>query len=638
MPADIFRRFGENDENENMVSNLPLLFAGGYPTSLDKINESQLEKFIPFMVQCSLGDIQSPVLDSSCEPEWWPEDVSFTIPLRKPANFTDDWLTKLKEIVAICYQFHKSVFLLRFCENLSAYTPESLRFINNYNSTTSLFDRVSNKLLVTFRNENMQYDNTRINNKKTLMPRMQNSQSGEPQQMVEQSLFDIYLCDNCEAELYSLDAYQEHEKICASDNMASESDDDDVIFCGEEEPSTPEDKSTQQNSFLQHFQLCSNIPLDEKKPLIKALSPHKRTSQTASSLGSNNNNSIFSNKNSCVSVGLDMDAMTDKKVKPRVPRRAPGVMALLKSQIPITSPAGQRLIAQSNTPITDDYIRERVERYERFCAAPPLAPDGSNRPKFLDKKPMTYNISTFRSNTKHFHSYKFPRRQLSTKARNEAVAQLERIQLQQTRCKPLHITVQRLSHKEIENLKTQQKVKRRKISFKPEDVIDIIDLCSDAESTTDSIDETIEASETSSSSTRVGRRMHYIQPPAHNTLLFVDCSVPNDSFAHSGVENIIDPRLQLNTTRSPYDSAANLLDRKPILRTKLYTATHRSVDFQQIQQDKENRIFSYLSNQSNNPGSAAFIYAEDDLNMNIDSSIVPASLSSSNLISIDLTL
>lgn len=154
MPADLYRRFGTT-ESENMVSNLPLLFAGGYPTSLDKITESQLEKFIPFMVQCSLGEIQSPILDSSCEPEWWPEDVPFTIPLRKPSNFTEDWFTKLKGIVAICYQFHKSVFLLRFCENLSAYQPESLRFINNYNSTTSLFDRVSNKLLVTFRNENM---------------------------------------------------------------------------------------------------------------------------------------------------------------------------------------------------------------------------------------------------------------------------------------------------------------------------------------------------------------------------------------------------------------------------------------------------------------------------------------------------
>lgn len=146
----------ENDEEgENMVSNLPLLFAAGYPTSLEKISESQLEKFIPFMVQCSLGEIQLPIVDSCREPEWWPEDVPFTIPLKKPSHFSGDWFTKLKEIVAICYQFHKSVFLLRFCENLSMYQTECLRFINNYNSTTSLFDRISNKLLVTFRNENM---------------------------------------------------------------------------------------------------------------------------------------------------------------------------------------------------------------------------------------------------------------------------------------------------------------------------------------------------------------------------------------------------------------------------------------------------------------------------------------------------
>lgn len=143
------------EEGENMVSNLPLLFAAGYPTSLDKITEKQLENFIPFMVQCSLGDIQLQLIDSSSEPEWWPEDVPFMIPLKKPNSFTGDWALKLKEIVAICYQFHKSVFLLRFCENLAKYQTESLRFINNYNSTTSLYDRSSNKLLVTFRNENM---------------------------------------------------------------------------------------------------------------------------------------------------------------------------------------------------------------------------------------------------------------------------------------------------------------------------------------------------------------------------------------------------------------------------------------------------------------------------------------------------
>lgn len=40
------------------------------------------------------------------------------------------------------------------------------------------------------------------------MPRTHNSQSDESHQMVEPALFDIYLCDYCEAELYSLEAYK----------------------------------------------------------------------------------------------------------------------------------------------------------------------------------------------------------------------------------------------------------------------------------------------------------------------------------------------------------------------------------------------------------------------------------------------
>lgn len=408
--------------------------------------------------------------------------------------------------------------------------------------------------------------------------------------------------------------------------MVFDSDDDDVIFCGEEELSKSEDKTVQQNSFLQHFQLCKNIPADEKKPL-KVLSPQKRTSQTAFSM---NNNSTTFNKNGCVTA---KDMEKDKKIK-RVHRRAPGVMALLKSQIPITSPAGQRLIAQSNAPITDDYIRERIERYERFCAAPTLAPDGTNRPKFMDKKPTTYNISTFRSNTKHFHCYKFPRRQFSTKCRNEAVAQLERIQLHQSKCKPLRITVQRLSHMEIETLKTQVKVKRRKIYRVPESEDDIIDLCSEPESIDTLSEVSHDVSESNSSISTKLYRQHPIQP-THT--LFVDCSVPTNNYLHSGIETIIDPRLQLTTTRSQYDSASNLIDRKPKLEhSKLYAATHPLVGLQQIQQDKENRIYTYLTDQSNNPQTAAFIYAEDDLNINIDSSI--ASLSTNNMISIDLTL
>lgn len=426
---------------------------------------------------------------------------------------------------------------------------------------------------------------------------------------------------------------QEHEKTCQSDNVPFESDDDDVIFCGEEEPTREPEESQQQNSFLQHFQLCKNTPPEDTKP-FKLVTPHKRISQTTL-LGSNNNNTIFSNKNSCVK------SETEKTAKHRrLPRRAPGVMAFLKDQ-PITSPAGQRLIAQSNAPITGEYIRERIERYERFCAAPPLAPDASNRPKFIDKKSITYNSTTFRSNTKHYHYYKFPRRQFSTKRRNDAVAQLERMQLQQTNCKPIRITVQRLSNKEIETLKTQVKasqVKRRKLNHRPgqpESVIDFIDLCSsDAESEDDSLESSNGTSEASSTSTKYGRRSKTIQP-AHNTLLFVDCSVPADHLLN-GVETIIDPRLQLTTARSQYDSTANLLVKKPKQPSKLYATAHGRVNFQQIQQDKENRLYSYISEQSNNTQTAAYLYAEDDMDMG--GTIVPTSLSSNSLISIDLTL
>lgn len=72
-------------DNQNMISNLPLLFANGYPISLEKISESQLEKFIPFMVLCSMGNVHKTSVNS--EPEWWPDDIPFSIPLHKPKNF-----------------------------------------------------------------------------------------------------------------------------------------------------------------------------------------------------------------------------------------------------------------------------------------------------------------------------------------------------------------------------------------------------------------------------------------------------------------------------------------------------------------------------------------------------------------------
>lgn len=439
-----------------------------------------------------------------------------------------------------------------------------------------------------------------------------------------------------------------------------------MIFCGQEEQITkePEDTTLQQSSFLQQFQLCKNstsTPEDEKP--FKPVTPHKRLVQAMGMTGcsggsssSYNNNTIFSNKQS--SCEKDLESKPNAKVR-RGPRRAPGIMVLLKSQIPITSPAGQRLISQSNTVANGGYIRERIERYERFCTAPPLAPDGSNRPKFMDKKPLAYTVSTFRNNTKHFHCYKFPRRQFSTKRRNNAVAQLERIQLQQTKCKPIQVTVQRLSTIEIENIKTQVKEsqsKRRKLSHKMTKSgaqTDVIDLCSsddddgDADSGSDSgsgddDDETSEVShemsEMSGSTVKYEHQSRMVQP-THNTLLFVDCSLPSDHLFTSGVETITDPRLQLTSAvRSQYDSTANLLITKQKQPSKIYTTTQARVNYQQIQQDKENRIYTYLSEQTNNTHSTAYIYEDNDLDMDGPIVSTTTSLPANNMISIDLTL
>lgn len=439
-----------------------------------------------------------------------------------------------------------------------------------------------------------------------------------------------------------------------------------MIFCGQEEQNTkePEDTALQQNSFLQQFQLCktstSTSTPEDQKP-FKLVTPHKRVVPTMSMTGcsgggsssgtSLNNNTIFSNKQS--NCEKDLELKPNAKVR-RGPRRAPGIMVLLKSQIPITSPAGQRLISQSNTVANGGYIRERIERYERFCTAPPLAPDGSNRPKFMDKKPLAYTVSTFRNNTKHFHCYKFPRRQFSTTRRNDAVAQLERIQLQQTKCKPIQVTVQRLSTVEIENIKTQVKEsqsKRRKLSHKLTEN-DVIDLCSsdddgdvdsdeggdyDETSMADASEVSREISESSGSTVQYEQQSRMVRP-THNTLLFVDCSLPSDHLFTSGVETITDPRLQLTSAvRSQYDSTANLLITKQKQPSKLYTTTQARVNYQQIQQDKENRIYTYLSEQTNNTHSAAYIYEDDDLDM--DGPIVSTtSLPANNMISIDLTL
>lgn len=223
-----------------MISNLPLLFADGYPTCLDKITVGQLEKFVPFMVQCSYGNNTV----SSSVPEWWPDNLEFSLPVIKPQGMDSKWPAILKSLVCRCYSYHGCDFMLQFSEALSQCAVSSLRFVDGRDGTTSLYSKVTGKLLVTFRNENMLYDKKRESPKKTLLSRRYD----EPEQshiMVQPPLFDIYLCENCDGEFSSLKEMQYHEKICHL----------------EQHTSTPsvvsEDLNSDQDKFLSYFYLSN---------------------------------------------------------------------------------------------------------------------------------------------------------------------------------------------------------------------------------------------------------------------------------------------------------------------------------------------------------------------------------------------
>lgn len=256
---------------------------------------------------------------------------------------------------------------------------------------------------------------------------------------------------------------QEHEKICIIQQDGNDDgDDDDVIFCGEEEYQ-PIDMAQQQVNFLQNFQLSSTSKSSPSTQQIKYGTPHKRNTQT-----------------NLASSSKDIPSVPDKRIR-KITRRSTAVVILSKCPvIPISSPAGQQLIKSSNSLVSNEYMKERLERTERFCSAPILGQDSCNRPKFLDKKLNNYNITTFRKPSSYYHYYNFPRRQFSSKSRDEAMARLNSILLKQSNCKPVRISLKRLTTDDIESYQMKTKLNRAKRARKA-NVIDFIDLCSSDE-------------------------------------------------------------------------------------------------------------------------------------------------------------
>lgn len=290
--------------------------------------------------------------------------------------------------------------------------------------------------------------------------------------MVEPALFDIYLCDNCDAELYSLDACMEHEKICSA-NMKSQhedDDDDDVIFIEDDESQIVPGRG-KQPEFLSNFGLCST-----SAPMNMSQTSQGRRAHGHIHLG---------------------DYFGSPEKLRRLPNRSRGVIALSKcATIPISSPCGQLLLKQSKTMMSEDYQLERIDRIERFCHAPILF-SNSDRPRYITAtaNPGTSKQSRYGNSTNvtyrkpldqeetYYHTYKFPRRQLSTKQRSEHFNFLNSLLLKA--CKPVSVKVKRLSNTDIEICKARLRQAAQKLSFDvPKDnhnVVEYIDLCSSDE-------------------------------------------------------------------------------------------------------------------------------------------------------------
>lgn len=261
-----------------------------------------------------------------------------------------------------------------------------------------------------------------------------------------------------------------------------DSEDDDVIFCGSEvlpAPKRPDEHisvyaAQNMSSFLMNFSLFN-----------------KNNTLAMRKIGSN-----ISTSDQNINI---LDGSPEKLR--RLPRRTRGILTISKcASIPLSSPCGQFLLKSSKTVMSIDYQMERLERLERFCFAPVLIKDGTvitNRPKWFNTGRVNTNVSVSykrgSDELEHYHSYKFPRRQLSSACKIRNFQFYNKLLI--NRCKPCAIKLQRLTAEEIENRNIDIRLQhlnttraRASIAVLPGEqskamhvVVDCIDLCSSDE-------------------------------------------------------------------------------------------------------------------------------------------------------------
>ncbi|XP_064121912.1 LOW QUALITY PROTEIN: uncharacterized protein LOC135226367 [Macrobrachium nipponense] len=388
-----------------MVCNLPLLFTRGYPSSLQHMNLDELEDFVPFMVRCSLGE-ENPVPWSQLpRPAWWPRKLPFRIP---SGNTPTAKMTALIDLVHRCYSFHGCDYLLQFCSSLLEDMPRTgHRFNDNRDGTTSMYHGTTGKLLVTFRNENRDYDksnhDTSLRKKLLLSPTRVNS-SGTATAVFQPAATDIYLCDKCENEFYSLREVQIHEKKCCGEAPPSP-----VPPSPDPEPAEEDLEPAGQVPFLAYFRL----------------QPAKHT-------------------------GIE-PYMSPRKRSSSPPRKLIGSMFPRFESIPLTSPLGKFLLANSKLRNKYQASQHLVIRYERHLHATPHTDIVSSRDRCNNRW-----IVVWRPNKEEqpwCHLYCFSKRQKRERLLTIETGLNRRTRELLSKCRPVTVAVKRLQKRVVDRIK-----------------------------------------------------------------------------------------------------------------------------------------------------------------------------------------
>jgi hypothetical protein len=276
-----------------------------------------------------------------------------------------------------------------------------------------------------------------------------------------ESAFDIFLCDFCDATFVSEEAYQEHEKKCnrtegeggdeeeeegeseqAIENIVISDDDGEE---DEEEEGDGNQLMADQTDFMAYFYLAGTgaleLPHRNNGFLERSLSPKKKRKQPRN---------------------------TRKTITQKDRER--------EYTIPFSSPAGMTLTTKKL--LDEDYIQDKLSAMEDYCQARPTTKVSRAKVRF----PQNNTEKTLMRQMRKIRPYYWPRRQFRTKMKEQNFEFLNRWLIED--CRPFKIVLQKLTNEDVKSYKERLiRIKEAK------ELATCVDLISDSDSESVVVDE-----------------------------------------------------------------------------------------------------------------------------------------------------